>query len=449
MFNKNIYINIIIRSLLIVGTSILFAFSIISKKPFVILNHTALIIIQLLLLIRYLNKTNYEIAKMFDSFRDNDFSTIISNSTGSKSQRKLNESLNNFISLLKESQIENITKSQELYAAIENIGTGLIWFTDDGQIKLLNKATKELLSIKSLRNISELDYINKSFSKLLKEIKPSQQRVIKLFINDEPLHIAIKASVMVQRNNRIKLISLQNIKIELDEAELDSWQKLIRVLAHEIMNSIGPITTSTTAISRYLKNDRGEAIDLNNMNKSIIDNTIKGLEIIEDRSVGLKDFVSRYRQLSNLPKPIISGIQLDAFIGNIGLLLKEELQESKIGFNYDIKPINLVLHADEKLISHVIINLLKNSIEAIQTSEKPIIDLNIFENEHDEIIIQISDNGSGIPQEIIDKIFIPFFTTKDEGSGIGLSLSRQIMRLHNGSINVKSSEEGAVFQLVF
>jgi len=325
----------------------------------------------------------------------------------------------------------------------------LIWFDDRGEVLLVNKSTRELLNLKSLLHMSELEDIMKGFPQIIKDIRPSEHKLIKLSIGNEFKHISVKSTELIQQGKHIKLISLQDIKSELDETELDSWQKLIRVLAHEIMNSIGPITTSTTAISRYFKNDKGEAIDLNNMNKSIIDNTIKGLEIIEDRSVGLKDFVSNYRQLSNLPKPTISEIQLNSFIENIGLLLKEELQEIKVEFNYVIKPMDLVLLADEKLISHVIINLLKNSIEAIHIVEKPRINLKIFKNEHNEIIIQISDNGPGIPQEIIDKIFIPFFTTKEEGSGIGLSLSRQIMRLHNGSINVKSSEEGVVFRLIF
>jgi len=366
-----------------------------------------------------------------------------------KSYTKLYESILVIGELLKKSEIENIFKSQYLLTAIENVGTGLIWFNEKGDVLLVNKSTRDLLNIKSLSYISDLDKLMNGFSQIIKDIKPSEHKLIKLNVGSEIKHISIKATGLVQQGKHIKLISLHDIKNELDEAELDSWQKLIRVLAHEIMNSIGPITTSTTAVSKYFKDNLGEAIDPQNMNKLIIDNTIKGLEIIEERSIGLKDFVSRYRQLSNLPIPEISVIQLNSFIQKLGLLFKEELQEREITFSYVVNPINLLLQADEKLISQVIINLFKNAIEAIETVESPKISLKVFENDEGSIIIKMHDNGPIISQEILDKMFIPFFTTKEEGSGIGLSLSRQIMRLHSGFLNLISSEDGAVFQLTF
>ncbi len=449
MVYKRFYINIIIRVILILGTCFLISFSFPTKKAFLIINHTVLLIIQVFLLIRYLNKTNYELADFFESVVNKDYNFLQFPGKKGKSYSKLYDSLFVIGELLKKSEIENIFKSQYLLAAIENVGTGLIWFDNNGNILLVNRTTRELLKHNSLSRISELDEIMKGFSQILRDIKPSENKLIKLQTGNEYRQISIKATKLIQQGKEIKLISLQDIKNELDEAELDSWQKLIRVLAHEIMNSIGPITTTTTAISKYFRNDQGDTINKDDISKTTIENTIKGLEIIEDRSIGLKDFVSNYRQLTNLPQPILTEIQLEPFIKNISILYKEELQEKNIDFNFIIESNNILLTADEKLISHVIINLLKNSIEAVHSSENPKIDLKIFKNKNDEIIIQVIDNGPGIPQEIIDKIFVPFFTTKDEGSGIGLSLSRQIMRLHSGSINVKSDKSGTEFQLVF
>ncbi|MBU8893062.1 MAG: GHKL domain-containing protein [Bacteroidales bacterium] len=449
MIYKKFYINIVVRVVLLLATCFLITFSFPTQKAFLIINHLALLIIQIILLVRYLNKTNYELADFFESVVNKDYNFLQFSKKKGKSYSKLYESLTVISDALKKSEIENIFKSQYLLAAIENVGTGLIWFDDKGNVLLVNKSTRELLSISTLSNISELDYVMKGFSQIINEIKPSENRLIKLYIGDDYRQISIKSTELIQQGKHIKLISLQDIKNELDEVELDSWQKLIRVLAHEIMNSIGPITTTTTAILRYFRNDQGMTIDLNNIDKTTIDNTIKGLEIIEDRSVGLKEFVSNYRQLTNLPKPIISEIKLNSFVENISLLFKEEFLDRNIDFNYVVEPKDKSLSADEKLISHVIINLLKNSIEAVRSIKKPKIDLKVFENKNNEIVIQVRDNGPGIPEEIIDKIFIPFFTAKEEGSGIGLSLSRQIMRLHNGSIKVKSSKGGTDFQLIF
>jgi len=366
-----------------------------------------------------------------------------------RSYNKLHESLSVIAELLKKSEIENIFKSQYLYAAIQNVGAGLIWFDEEGNVLLINKSTRELLNLKSLHNIIELEKVMNGFTQIIKDIRPSENKLLKVRIEQDYKQISIKATELIQQGKHIKLISLQNIKNELDEAESDSWQKLIRVLAHEIMNSISPIATSTTAVSKYFKNDLGEVIDPEKINKLIIDNTVKGLDIIEERSLGLKDFVNRYRQLSNLPTPKISEINVKSFIEKICLLFNTEFLEKGIMFSYDSAPSDLILQADEKLISNVLINLLKNAIEAIQGIEDPIISLKCFKNNLSELIIKVSDNGSGISPDILDKIFIPFFTTKEEGSGIGLSLSRQIMKKHNGNINVRSSEQGTEFLMIF
>lgn len=431
------------------ATSILIAHTIPGKRVFVIVNHTALLVVQVYLLVRYINGINYEIAFFFENIINKDFNLQKFSKSKGKSFTKLYESLEKVSEVLKKSEIETIFKSQYLLAAIQNVGTGLIWFDDKGEVLLANKSTKDLFDLTSLTNISELDIHMKGFSQILKDIRPSEYKLIKINTGNEIKHISINATDLIQEKKNIKLISLQDIKNELNEAELDSWQKLIRVLAHEIMNSIGPITTSITAISKYFINEQGKAVDLDEIKKSTIKNTIKGLEIIEERSVGLKEFVNNYRRLSNLPQPRISEIHLDSFIENIGLLLREEFKAGKIEFKVELNSSNMVLMADEKLISQVVINLLKNSIEALQSCVNPHIKLDIYKTEKNEMIIQVSDNGSGIHDEILDEIFIPFFTTKENGSGIGLSLSRQIMRLHKGSINVISSEKGATLQLIF
>ena len=448
IYNK-FYINIIIRVFLILATCFLIVFTYPTAKPILLINHTILLIIQVLLLIKYINKINYELADFFESIVNKDYNFLKFSRNRGKSYNKLYSSLSTIGDTLKKSEIENIFTYQYLFTAIENVGTGLIWFDEKGDVLLLNKAAKGLLNLNSIQNISELDDVISGFSTILENIKPSENKVVKIKIDNEYKQLSVNSTELIQQKKHIKLISLQNIKNELDEVELESWQKLIRVLAHEIMNSIGPITTSTTAISKYFKNVKGEVIEPEKLDKIIIKNTIKGLDIIEERSLGLKDFVGNYRQLTNLPTPEINKIKLSAFFEKIEGLFKEDFRNNNISFEYIVKPENLVLEADEKLISHIIINLIKNSIEAVQETNDARVSIDVKQDDSNQIVIQIKDNGHGIPDDIIDKIFIPFFTTKVAGSGIGLSLSRQIMRLHNGTISVNSSKKGTEFKLKF
>ncbi len=449
MVYKKFYINIIVRIILLVATCLLIAFSVPTKKTFLILNHSLLLVIQIILLIRYLNKINYELADFFESIINRDYNFLKFPRNKGKSFDKLYDSLYKIEEVIKKSEIENILKSQYLSAAIENVATGLIWFDENGNVILINKATRQLLNLKSIQNINELDGLITGFARVLKEIKPSENRLLKLNVDNEFKQLSINATELIQQGKRIKLVSIQNIKSELDETELESWQKLIRVLAHEIMNSIGPITTTITAISKYFRDKKGKAIDKESISDFTINNTLEGLEIIEDRSIGLKDFVANYRQLTNLPNPSFNEIKLKEFIERIIKLFSEELLKGNINTYINVTPNDLALIADEKLLSHVIINLIKNSIEGFGNKESREIRIVSYKDKRNVVIICINDNGPGIHQDIIDKIFIPFFTTKDQGSGIGLSLSRQIMRLHKGSIDVSSSEAGTNIRLTF
>ncbi len=449
MIYKRFYISIIIRVVLILLTCFLVVISFPSQKLFLIINHSILLIVQVYLLIRYINRVNYDLSNFIDSCIGKDYNLLKYPNHKGKSYERLYTSLSAITDALKKSEIETIFKSQYLYTAIQNVGAGLIWIDERGDVVLINKSAKVLFNILNLNNIKELEKISSSLPDLLRDIKPSENKLIKIYIENELKQISIKATELIQQGKHIKLIALHDIKNELDEAELDSWQKLIRVLAHEIMNSIGSITTSSTAISKYFKSNQGEHISTSDISDKIISNTIEGLDIIRERSVGLKDFVNNYRQLTNLPAPDLKEFEILPFIENLGIFFKEEFQQKNIQFEIVDHHKNLKILADKKLISHVFINLIKNASEAIGNEKEPIITIEIDKNTLNQVFVNVKDNGHGISEEVIDRIFIPFFTTKEEGSGIGLSLSRQIMRLHNGSINVKSNHTGTEFQLLF
>ena len=233
------------------------------------------------------------------------------------------------------------------------------------------------------------------------------------------------------------LLSVQNIKNELDDKELDSWRKLIRVMMHEIMNSITPITSLSESLAGYLYSD-GKIKSPEEVNEKTIETTIRGLEVIREQGKGLISFVDSYRKLTRLPKPEKKMFQVKNLIENINILSGSFDNSNNIKIEYIVEPDELEIFADEKLVSQVLINLVKNAFQANINNENAKVRIlsNISESGRPEI--SVTDNGPGITEEILDKIFIPFFTTKEAGSGIGLSISRQIMQMHGGNLKVRS-----------
>jgi two-component system nitrogen regulation sensor histidine kinase NtrY len=309
----------------------------------------------------------------------------------------------------------------------------------DGNIELINTAAKRLFNISYLRNISQLKKINPELPVKLKEITAGAQLLLNLKINNELLKISVKATLFRIEKKEIKLLSFQNIKTELEENELDSYQKLIRILTHEIMNSTGPILSSISTIKEFLTEKKtGITKNLKQISQELLDDSVKGLNIVEERSSGLVDFVEKFRSLTLLPKPAFRNIMISDLLKDIELLMKAECKRQNIRLTVDVLPENLSVTADKKLIEQVIINLITNSIQALTNQPDKEIIIKAFRNKDDKLTMQLIDNGPGIPDSELENIFVPFYTTKEKGSGIGLSLSRQIMRLHNGLISLKS-----------
>jgi signal transduction histidine kinase len=261
--------------------------------------------------------------------------------------------------------------------------------------------------------------------------------------------VILKATELRFESNSIKIISFQDITTELDKKELDSWQRLIRVLTHEIMNSISPITSLTSVIAGYFRNKEDESpVPPESVNPGVIERTLSGLNTIEETGKGLLGFVDKYRSLTLLPEP-------RPVVFSVGSMFRKckQLMESGIPGNIEliikVDPFDLSMKADQSQVEQVLINLIKNAIEAIGNTGKGIISLTGLNNEG-VVLIKVEDNGIGISDAIAEDIFVPFYTTKQNGSGIGLSLSKQIMQNHNGSISVSSVRaKGAGFTLRF
>jgi nitrogen fixation/metabolism regulation signal transduction histidine kinase len=408
------------------------------------------ILFQIWDLIRYVERTNYKMTHFLESIRHNDFSTSFSDPGMGKSFQQLNQALNDVIQEFKSTRTEKEEQYHYLQTLMQHISIGVIAFRTDGKVDMINNALKRLLRINYLKHLSELAKVKEELPSLLQSMKPEDKMLVKLFIQDEFLQVSVYATMFRMRGEDFTLVSLQNISSELEEKEIESWQRLIRVLTHEIMNSITPISSLAVTVNEMLFDHTRETPNLKPLDNEDIAAVATALRTIQGRSQGLLNFVETYRNLTRVPKPNFRYFQVKELFDRNLLLLKPKLEPLHIQCSCVITPDNLMLTADPDLVDQVIINLVLNAIDAVKNKENPQITARAMTTNTGRVTIEFIDNGHGIKPDIIDKIFMPFFTSKKEGSGIGLSLSRQIMHLHKGTILVRSKpEEGTVFTLVF
>jgi len=363
----------------------------------------------------------------------------------------LSGSLNELNTTIGEMRRQNARQSIFLNNLVEQVGVGLISYTRDGNVEIFNNAAKRLLQLSQLSNINDIRSKYPDLFKCVMKLQPRNHQVIKLITKQSVLFLSLKLSIFKSEKETLNLLSIQNIRAEMEQNELDSWQKLIRVLTHEISNSIGPITSLANTSKKYfVKKNTGSIKKIDELDEALLHKTVDSLDIIETTGRGLVDFVGKYRSLTALPQPKFEKFRICDLFDKLQTLLKEEAGSNAIDLEFDSTPNTLELTADFSLLEKVLINLIKNAFQSLENSKDGKVHVSAFRNIENRVVIMVKDNGAGIPSEIMDDIFIPFYTTKNNGSGIGLSLSRQIMRLHNGTISVSSiPNKATVFSLAF
>jgi len=365
---------------------------------------------------------------------------------------ELNKAFNDVIRDFQTVRSEKEEHFHYLQSIVQNIDVSIIAYQKDGTVEMINKAAKKLFQISGLKNIKQLYQISGELVEKLLSIAPGDSALIKVQQEDDLLQLAINSTEFKIHNKTIVLATIKNIQSVLEEQETEAWQKLISVLTHEIMNSITPIASLSSTIDMMIKSlKEQQEVDPNaNIDSETANEIQQGLQTIHKRSTGLLHFVNTYRNLTRIPKPNFRITTVKSIFDNIIPLMNEEFIQANISFHSEIDPSEMEFSVDIELLEQVIINLLKNAIHALDGKEKAQITMKAFLNKRGRVTIQVVDNGVGILPEVLDKIFIPFFTTKPKGSGIGLSLSRQIMRLHGGSITAYSVPSyGATFTLTF
>jgi len=452
MVLNKFFINVFARVTLIVLTSVVMGIvlqHLDSGYYYTLTGVIFLIVLQTWMLVNQVNKTNTDLEKFFSSAQNNDSSVRFSEKTRNNSFRKLHDRMNDLNTIIQSVKIENEKTSQFLQTVVDHVDIGLLSFDENGSIEIFNRAAKRYLNVQQPRQLSTLKTMNDEMYKTINAIKPGQEILHKMIINNHLQSILLKAIELKSESSTIKLVSFQDITNELDKKELDSWQRLIRVLTHEIMNSISPITSLTSVISGYFKKDNTEKqVSVNDIDDLIVSKTLSGLNTIEETGKGLLGFVDKYRSLASLPKPNLCKFRIDSLFLRCKLLMESSISNN-VKITTSMIPEDLTIEADFAQIEQILINLIKNSFEALTDNSKGTIQLKAFCTD-ESAIIQVEDDGSGISSDIIEDIFVPFYTTKKSGSGIGLSLSKQIMQNHNGTISVNSTtEKGSVFTLRF
>jgi nitrogen fixation/metabolism regulation signal transduction histidine kinase len=409
-----------------------------------------LIIFQVFSLIRYVDRTNRDLTSFLESIRFSEFTRTFQIEGMGSSFDELNRAFNDVINDFQKVRSEKEEHFHYLQSIVQNIDVSIIAYRKDGTVEMINKAAKQLFQIHSLKNVKGLEQLSLELVNTLINISPGENTLVKVQDQDDILQLAIYATEFKVKDKLIILATINNIQNVLEEQETEAWQKLIRVLTHEIMNSITPIASLSSTLEIMLKGiTDGENVK-EDMDIDAVMEIQQALQTINKRSTGLLHFVNTYRNLTRIPKPNFKIFPVRDLFKNLYLLMEEEITENKINFVTNIEPENIEVSADEQLVEQVIINLIRNSMHALDGRKDPSIELKTYYNKRGRVTIQVADNGTGILPEVLDKIFIPFFTTKQSGSGIGLSLSRQILRLHNGTITAHSvPDEETIFTLTF
>jgi two-component system, NtrC family, nitrogen regulation sensor histidine kinase NtrY len=450
MISRNLYLNIVIRVSLIVILSVLLGYLIVKDQSlrFSLICFLTIIILTISL-ISYLNTTNKKIGYFFDSVRNDDSSLSFPMVEKNSSIMEIYKSMNRVNQQIQHLKIENRQQEKYFQILLEHLAAGIITYDKKGFIQHANSSAKRLLSIDVLNHLQQIERIDQKLYQTIIKMKPSERRLIAITTEQGEIQLSLKTTSFKTKDNEMVILSIQDIKSELDEKEVESWMKLIRVLMHEIMNSITPITSLSESLS-HIYSTGGEPVLPEQVTSKAISTTLQGLNVIKEQGKGLMSFVESYRKLTRVPEPEKKLFRVAELMDRVRILYTSLEKSDRIHLSFSLKDPDLEIYADQNLISQVLLNLIKNALEANENNSegKILMVAGMDKNHHAEICV--IDNGPGISEENLDEIFVPFFTTRQSGSGIGLSISKQIMRVHGGSLKVRSvPDKETVFCLTF
>jgi len=449
MFPNRFSLNIALRVILITANSLVFI-TVLTRtgRPATTVFFGLLLVVLAWNLYHYVNRTNRQLANFIATLKEKDTSAVFAGEHLERTFRGITVNFQRIIDEIRESRMEKEAEQQKIHMLIEQVPAGIMAFDHSGRVKMINNAAMKMLSVHALKHTDELVKYQPQMAGRLKELRPGHPVVCEIRSGDKTLHLSLRAGHIKSRETLLTIISLQDIREELEARELDSWKKLIRVITHEIMNSITPVTTLTTAIRRSLSYD-GKPKDASAVTGNNIQDALRSTVIIEERSKGLISFIERSRSVTRLPQPRLTEVPVKKLFLHLQTLLGDECCRRGIRLQFNPQPEYMTVKADEKLTGQVLINLIKNAMEVLKGQDRGSIAVR-GEQTGNTKRITVTDNGPGISPELLDQVFTPYFTTKENGEGLGLSICREIMRMQGGSISVQSEPgTGTTFLMNF
>src|SRR6478672_10686292 len=447
MIFKDFQWRILSRVLLLVITLTAASFFLVKQWHVYLALISPLVIYQIIEFIRFQKKTHDELKEFVEAVHYRDFSRYFDVKHASADIQPLRKGFNEINSTFKVISKEKETQYQYLQKILELVDTGILSYEmETGEVVWMNESLKKMLQLPYLKTIHSLEKRDSTLFTEISILKPGESKIATAHLEKSHFKILLSATAFQTEGKKFKLVAFQNINEALDETESRAWQKLLSVMTHEIMNSVAPISS----LADTLKNRLEKSVSHMANKSAAVHDLELGIETIKRRSEGLLKFAETYRNLNKITTPNLKTIYVRDLFEGLHQLMEPTLTQKNIELEIVLKDTGLELKVDTSLVEQVLINLVVNAIEAVKDNPDPRIILSAYSLNNRKILIRVSDNGFGMTEEILDKIFIPFFSTKKNGSGIGLSLCKQIMMLHKGNIQVQSVQnEGTAFLLQF
>ena len=447
MIFKKFEWRILIRVVLLFMTLSTAAYLLVREWYVYLLFAIPVIIYQLFDIFRFQRKAQQELGEFVESVHYRDFSRYFDVKHAPIELQPLRKGFNEINTTFKVISKEKETQYQYLQKILELVDTGILSYEEElGTVVWMNESLKRMLQLPYLKTIHSLARRDEELYKSMIALKPGDNKIGTAHLERDTFKVLLSATAFQTDGKKYKLIAFQNVNEALDETESKAWQKLLSVMTHEIMNSVAPISSLADTLKHRLQ----QSVSTLNNDYGSVDDLELGIETIKRRSEGLLKFAETYRNLNKITTLNLKKVYVRDIFENLMQLMQPTLEQKNIELETILKDPDLQLEADTNLLEQVLINLVVNAIDAVKDQKNPRIVLSSYLSSNRKTVIKVADNGAGMPPELIDKIFVPFFSTRKSGSGIGLSLCKQIMMLHRGNIQVQSVEgEGTAFMLQF
>ena len=424
----------------LITASVVFAYS---QSNYFLLAILVVVLFSLLYsLFSLVNLTNKKLTEFLLNIRYDDYEAHYSSETGEPTQNALSGAFNLITDKFRHMRQEKEAQYHFLNNIVENVDTGLICFEDSGDTLLMNPALRKVLHKSYIPNLASIAKVDEKLHEAMVALPSGEKTTVQMRTGQEVADLAIRKSTMKIGGQRLHLYALSDIRNELEAQEMAAWQKLIRILTHEIMNTVAPVASlASTADAMIVKET--------SMDPETREEIHMAVRTIQKRSEGLLDFTEKYRSLTKIPEPKFTDVDLKELLDRCIVLFSARIHEQEVAVEKYFPHQPVVINADPALLDQAIINLIKNALDALENRAHPKLQIAIRKQSEGKTAIEIADNGPGISEEVQDQIFVPFFTTKESGSGIGLSLARQIIHMHRGTISCTSEEtKGTLFTIV-